>query len=124
MELFVLAVKVVANKIKSPKNENKKIITAFLGENKNINWPYEECMTKFFAIEKNRIIRKDAFRFYYKKVKDGTIAPEKIIPEKVIIAETKKELKPVASKPAIKPPTKAAVKAAVKKTKVVKAAKI
>ena len=109
----------MSNKNKSPKNDNKTIISAFLGENKNINLPYEECMNKFFASEENKKIRKDAFRFYFKRVKDGKVEinpAKKITPEKVIKAEVKK--------PAIKPPTKAAVKKAIAKTKVVTAAKI
>ena len=109
------------NKSKS-KNDNKTIICSFLGENKNINLPYEEAKTKFFAIEKNKIIRPDAFRFYHKGIKAGkfdTIPPSKITVEKV---EVKKPA--VASKPADKTPTKAEVKKAVAKTKVVKAAKI
>lgn len=73
-------------------------------------------MNKFLAIEKNKIIRKDAFRFYFKKMKDGKV--------EIKPTETKKESKPATSTPASKPPTKAAVKAAVKKTKVVKAEKI
>src|SRR5688572_16775620 len=104
----------MSNKNATSKNDNKKIITSFLVENKNINLPYEECMTKFFAIEKHKPIR-ETFRFYYKKVKDGIIPLEKITPEKVIKSETKKE-----PEPAVKPPTKVAVKVAVKKTKVVK----
>ena len=47
-------------------------------------------MIKFFAIEKNKIIRHDAFRFYYKGIKDRKfeiIPSEKITPEKVIKAE-------------------------------------
>ena len=101
----------MSTKNKSTKNDNKNIICSFLAINGNMKLPCQESFDKFFAIKENEVIRKDAFRFYHKKVKDGyqLKSSEKIVKEE---------------KPAIKTPTKKEVKAAVAKTKVVKAAKV
>lgn len=82
----------MANKNAAPKNDNKKIICSFLGQDNNIKLPYKDSMAKFFAIEVNKIIRPDAFRFYYKGINEGkfeVIVPEKIGSEKVVKPEAK-----------------------------------